>query len=314
MASKGVLDIDEMGTGSGSGLYTGTDTTQKSSVDPTKVNATDYVAPGAVAGPTAWNPREEDLASGQLTKLLQQDNPYIAQARTRASQIANQRGLLNSSIAASAGESAAIDAALPIAQANAGVLAEAGKYNADAANTFTSQGNEFARTSALTQAKGVLDTGLQANELAARRDEQAQQAGQFEAQQALERERLAQQQGQFQTQQAAEAAGRQQDLSRVVAQLRSEASNAVAQIEGNPNMDEAAKQNAVTNILNIATANIAETIRLSGIDLPDAWPEWLSSFSRTANPSAPAAGSSGAAGPAPAPWSPGWTPPTEQGA
>ena len=65
--------------------------------------------------------------SGRLNKLLEEDSPYVRRARTRAAEHASSRGLLNSSIAAGAGEAAAIDAALPIAQGDANLaLAERG--------------------------------------------------------------------------------------------------------------------------------------------------------------------------------------------
>lgn len=65
---------------------------------------------------------------GQLNGLLQSDNPYMKQARRSGEEHANKRGLLNSSIAAGASESAAINAALPIAQADAS--AANAKHNA----------------------------------------------------------------------------------------------------------------------------------------------------------------------------------------
>lgn len=61
-----------------------------------------------------WIP-EDDSITPRLTGLLQKDSPLMQQARTGALQFANKRGLANSSIAATAGESAAINAALPIA-------------------------------------------------------------------------------------------------------------------------------------------------------------------------------------------------------
>ena len=61
--------------------------------------------------------------SGRLQGLLSEESPYIQRARARAKQAANRRGLMNTSIAAGAGEAAAIDAALPIAQADAGIAA-----------------------------------------------------------------------------------------------------------------------------------------------------------------------------------------------
>lgn len=90
--------------------------------------------PGRVPRPTppARVPRPAPVArdreggaipgvSGRLNTLLDESNPYIDRARTRAKQYANRRGLMNSSIAAGAGEAAAIDAALPIATADASI-------------------------------------------------------------------------------------------------------------------------------------------------------------------------------------------------
>ena len=61
--------------------------------------------------------------SGRLKGLISRESPYIQRHRTKALQFANRRGLAASSIAAGAGEAAAIDAALPIAQADAGIAA-----------------------------------------------------------------------------------------------------------------------------------------------------------------------------------------------
>ena len=62
--------------------------------------------------------------SGRLDALLDSDSPFLERARARARQLANRRGLMSSSIAAGAGEAAAIDAALPIAQADAQIAAQ----------------------------------------------------------------------------------------------------------------------------------------------------------------------------------------------
>lgn len=71
---------------------------------------------------------------GQVTKVTDSGSPLIDRARTRAAQTANSRGLLNSSIAAGAGEAAAIDAALPIAMADANVYGAASRDNQQATN------------------------------------------------------------------------------------------------------------------------------------------------------------------------------------
>ncbi len=64
----------------------------------------------------------QETTSGQLRELLGANSPYIRQAEGAATRYAAARGLQNSSIAAQAGRKAAIDAALPIASADAGVF------------------------------------------------------------------------------------------------------------------------------------------------------------------------------------------------
>lgn len=62
---------------------------------------------------------DKQTVSGQLTGLLEQDNPYMKQAKAQGEQFANRRGMLNSSIGAQASQDASIQAAMPIAQADA---------------------------------------------------------------------------------------------------------------------------------------------------------------------------------------------------
>jgi len=69
--------------------------------------------------PSDLQPSRNSMVQDRLVDLLERDNPYIKSARDRAMEMASQRGLLNSSIAAGAAERAAIEAALPIAQQDA---------------------------------------------------------------------------------------------------------------------------------------------------------------------------------------------------
>lgn len=88
--------------------------------------------------------------SGQLDEMLKADSPYIQRAQSRSMEQSNARGLLNSSMAAGAGTSAAIDAAAPIAQGNANLFADARNRNQDALNTTgqfnAASANQFALT------------------------------------------------------------------------------------------------------------------------------------------------------------------------
>ena len=78
---------------------------------------------GQPEGRAAPGQRDIEGVSGRITGLLRDGSKYIEQARGRASRAANKRGLMNSSIAAGAGEAAAVDAALPIAQGDAQLAA-----------------------------------------------------------------------------------------------------------------------------------------------------------------------------------------------
>jgi hypothetical protein len=71
----------------------------------------------------------DETVSGQLKKVMEADNPLVQQARTRAVEAANKRGLLNSSMAVQAGEQAALNVALPIASQDASTHAQRGAMN-----------------------------------------------------------------------------------------------------------------------------------------------------------------------------------------
>lgn len=61
----------------------------------------------------------EAKVSTQLTNLLAADSPYMTQVANKSNEQANKLGLLSSSMAVGAGQRAAIQSALPIAQADA---------------------------------------------------------------------------------------------------------------------------------------------------------------------------------------------------
>jgi len=65
--------------------------------------------------------------AGQLNDLLHADSKYMQSAKANAMVQANSRGLINSSMAVGAGQKAAIDSALPIAQQDATINANAGQ-------------------------------------------------------------------------------------------------------------------------------------------------------------------------------------------
>jgi hypothetical protein len=96
------------------GMLTQTPNAQNpATIDITKKTTTN------VAAPTYVNPNNEVTVEQRLNSLLEKDNPFLVASRTRTQQAAQARGLQNSSIAAGAGEKAAIESALPIAQQDA---------------------------------------------------------------------------------------------------------------------------------------------------------------------------------------------------
>lgn len=294
---------------------------------------------GPIQAATTYTPTSQSLVSGQLERLLSKDSPYLSMARTRASQLANSRGLLNSSIAATAGEAAAIDASLPIAQQDATTFGNAERFNADSTNTFAREANAFGREGALQKYRGVLETNAYnkddafkrdelayreratAGDDAFRRDELGFREGSAErddlfrrdelgfrststgreldireadlaAQRAIQSRGQDFQQTELDAKTAAANADRQAQLSQDVARIRQAAMDARTRLETDPNLSAEGKRDAILSLGQQASADIQELVRLSGINLPDAWPGWINELS----PVEP-----GAVAPAPAP-------------
>jgi len=82
----------------------------------------------------------ESTVKHQMQGLLSSDSPYLTAARTRAAEQMNQRGLLNTSMALGAGELAATQAALPIAQQDASTYGTAQLEQVKARNEALAQG------------------------------------------------------------------------------------------------------------------------------------------------------------------------------
>lgn len=165
----------------------------------------------------------QETVQGQLKNVLAADSPVLQQARAGATQTMNRRGLINSSMAAEAGESAVIGAATPIAAADAGIYGTAARENQQAQNRAFEVGagetNANARLNAdagnqigrmgygATLEKGLIGSRLGAEKetIAAQGAEQrttiGAQAGaesQLSAQQAAQQQAQAQVQGEIQ--------------------------------------------------------------------------------------------------------------------
>ena len=93
----------------------------------TPANVSTYTA-------TPYSVPREGLVQDQVLKIVGDDSPLMQQARQRAAQEANARGLVNSSIAVGAGEQAVIAQALPMAQQDAQTYANAATNTANQQN------------------------------------------------------------------------------------------------------------------------------------------------------------------------------------
>jgi hypothetical protein len=107
-------------------------TAQADTATASQTGSTGYTADKAAL--SQWNVDKNQTVQGQLENVLATDNPIMQQARTKAAQTANARGLINSSMAVQAGESAVIQSALPIAQQDATTYGSAAKSNAEYSN------------------------------------------------------------------------------------------------------------------------------------------------------------------------------------
>lgn len=77
----------------------------------------------------------DQTVEGRTQGLIAQNSPLMQLAETRANQASNSRGLINSSMAVGAGQTAVMDAATNIAKQDAQTSANAAQLNTQAANT-----------------------------------------------------------------------------------------------------------------------------------------------------------------------------------
>lgn len=134
---------------------------QKGWTKDTKKPPTTGINLSQLQGMTRWDVAPNETVRSQLQQIIADDSPLMQQARARALQTANTRGLLNSSMAMTAADSAMYDAAMPIATQDAATYARAGEFNANTANTFSRDNNAFVRDATMA------DFNVQANEWAA---------------------------------------------------------------------------------------------------------------------------------------------------
>jgi len=148
---------------------------------PTTQNA----QPGIIqnAKSTSYTPEKIALdpasqtVEGRITNLLKKDSPLLTDARTRAAQVANARGLINSSMAVGEGEKAVIQTAFPIASQDANAALTVAGRNQEAAN----QAGQFGAGAENVMRQQEL-SGEQAMEQQELRGAQSKELAQIEAQ------------------------------------------------------------------------------------------------------------------------------------
>lgn len=205
--------------------------------------------------------QERGTVAGQMRGLLAENSPYLQVARTGALQTAAGRGLLNSSIAAGAGEEAAIKQALPIAQQDAQTYADIGKQNAKTISDslLNLQVGQLEHQKSLANAKitGALTTQEAAKQFETQR---ISEAGQLQRQEIENAMKAVLQDDQL------ESAERQQ-LSQVVGSMGNEALGAVERILRDTNIEAGAKQSAIDAVMRNYRANASTAGAVFGLNL-----------------------------------------------
>ena len=195
-------------------------------------------------GANSWGVQPNETVRSQLQQIIADDSPLMQQARTRALQTANSRGLLNSSMARTAADSAMYDAAMPIATQDASTYARAGEFNANTKNTFSRDNNQFVRDAYMA------DFNVQANDWAAQQQFEREYK-MLDRQQQLTLERDAIQNGytsardQFAAQQQTIRDDKESALRLRLAQMDSSVERQRMQIDAQTQSDNIANLNAL---------------------------------------------------------------------
>lgn len=98
-----------------------------------------------------------DTMQGQLNTLLQNQNPLMQRAYYQGLDMANSRGLLNSSMASEAAQAAMMDVALPIAQNDAGTYYDQGTRNQGFQNQFNLNDRQYLQTAEQAELNRALE-------------------------------------------------------------------------------------------------------------------------------------------------------------
>lgn len=229
-----------------------------------------------ITGVEDWQNSADQSVAGQVAKITAADSPLMQQARTASLQNMNQRGLVNSSMANTAGQSAVLGAALPMAQQDAATASSIAKYGADVRN----DANKFNVQADNSMASQNLTGATQAN---AMQTEQANNLAKMEKQQGYNLETMGVQQTNDLAKLAAQIQGQKdvvgtqteaaKDVAAIEAQYKSitqgsqsatsimsNLQSSINAITMNTTMDAAAKTAAIADM----RANAEESLQLIG--------------------------------------------------
>ena len=117
-------------------LATGTDAAAGTIAAPQQAVGTDAVAANAGAGTTIQQDQTLGTVEGRTDSIIAADSPLMQRAAAKANETANSRGLINSSMAVGSAQNAVLDAAAPMAAADAASYNDIAKGNQDATNSF----------------------------------------------------------------------------------------------------------------------------------------------------------------------------------
>lgn len=255
--------------------------------------------------PTNWDVSQDQTVEGRINGLTDPNSAMNVKAATEATQTAAARGLVNSSLAVTAGQDAVLKNALPIAQQDANTYASSAQFNAGAKNSAAQFGANAANVANLTGAdinqrnysaelgadtqlatnKATNDTQLAANKLTndtsvlnTKTNSDTQQfVANLNSATSLATSKLS---AETQTAIAGMDNASKSQLQDVISsnsqllQASTSAANLVTQystnignIQMSTTMDAAAKQQAVSNQLNILKASLAAIGAVSGLNL-----------------------------------------------
>ena len=97
---------------------------------------------GANLGAAEWSVAPDQTVEGRIESITKKSSPLMQLAESRAAAKMNERGLLNTSLAVGAGQTALYEAAMPMAQQDAATYARAGEFNTGQKNQFSLQAND----------------------------------------------------------------------------------------------------------------------------------------------------------------------------